>query len=425
MKDYKEKNLPEDIILEVNHLKKKFCRSIKKNMVYSMLDMLSFIFTGSVSYKNPRKDEFLALNDINFHLKKGESLGIIGLNGSGKSTLLRIISGIYPPSSGEVSTKGRIGALIAVGAGFHDQMSGRDNIYLNGSILGMSKEEIDKEFDSIINFAELGDFLEAPVQSYSSGMRVRLGFSIAVHADIDILIADEVLSVGDSSFKMKCFNKLGELRKKGVSIILVSHDSFTITGNCTKAVYLKKGEMVFFGDVYKASALYQKDIMEKEKKLLTTKQSYQDYIFFSDQDKDFKIKNITFNKIFEEGFLNLKTHDDLILSFYYEAKKDIDSLRVNYNIMINKFSQFFARERTNEESSIKIKKGSGVIKIIVKDINIVSSYGEIRASLFRGKREDVFAYIDMLPIKIESSSDLSSLDTIVHYEYDLIVEDNL
>ncbi len=228
-----------DTVLKVEGLYKKFTRDLKRSMLYGTSDMLRSM-AGLKPNNKLRKSEFWALQDINFELKRGETLGIIGANGSGKSTLLRVINGIFPPDKGLIEVKGRIGALIAVGAGFHPHMTGRENIYLNGTLLGMSKAEIKKKFDEIVDFAEIGDFLEAPVATYSSGMRVRLGFAIAVNINPDVLLVDEVLAVGDASFQKKSAEKLNEMQQN-VSVIFISHNMRHIYRICDKVIWLNKG----------------------------------------------------------------------------------------------------------------------------------------------------------------------------------------
>jgi ABC-type polysaccharide/polyol phosphate transport system ATPase subunit len=209
-----------------------------------------------------RKTEFWALEDINFSLSKGESLGIIGLNGSGKSTLLRMITGIYPPDTGRISIKGKINSLISVGAGFHPHMTGRENIYLNGAILGMTRKEIDERFDEIVNFADLVEFMDAPVSTYSSGMYVRLGFAIAIHCDPDIMLIDEVLSVGDLSFQNKCLRKIYDLKRNNKSIIFVSHAMDTVRLICDRIILLDHGKMIFNGNTDDAIMLYNSRVRD-------------------------------------------------------------------------------------------------------------------------------------------------------------------
>jgi len=227
-------------------------------MVYGVVDLSKNLLGIRPDSTVIRKDEFWALNDISFELGRGEVLGLIGMNGSGKTTLLRLLSGIFPPDKGEIMVKGRVGALIAIGAGFHPHMTGRENIYLNGTILGMTRDELENKFHDIVDFAEIRDFLDAPVSTYSSGMRVRLGFSIAVQMAPDVLLIDEVLAVGDVAFKAKCQRKISQLIEKGTTIILVSHDMNSIKKNCHKVMLLDKGKFIDSGapkeiiDVYNA-----------------------------------------------------------------------------------------------------------------------------------------------------------------------------
>lgn len=196
-----------------------------------------------------RQDEFWAVNDVSFELKPGDSLGIVGSNGSGKSTLLKMLNGIILPDKGQIRIKGKVGALIEVGAGFHPLLTGRENIYVNGAILGMSRADIKSKFDSIVDFAGIGDFLDMPVKNYSSGMYVRLGFAIAAHMEPGILLVDEVLAVGDVNFQKKCFKFIEEtILGKGIILCFVSHSIYTINRLCSKALLLHNGDIQYYGD---------------------------------------------------------------------------------------------------------------------------------------------------------------------------------
>jgi ABC-2 type transport system ATP-binding protein len=197
----------------------------------------------------PLKEQFRAVNDVSFTVEQGESIGLMGLNGSGKSTLLKLINGVMRPDAGTILTRGRIAGLIATGAGFHPQLSGRDNLFLNGAILGMSEAEIHRKFDEIVAFADIGKFLDTPVSHYSSGMYARLGFSIAIHVDADIFLADEVLAVGDRPFKKKCMAKMQEIRRQGTTIFYVSHASASVRAMCDRVLVLESGHLNFDGGV--------------------------------------------------------------------------------------------------------------------------------------------------------------------------------
>lgn len=192
---------------------------------------------------NGTKEEFWALRDVSFTVGRGESWGIIGQNGSGKSTILKLITRILEPTSGQISVNGKVSALIELGAGFHPDLTGRENIYLNGSILGISRKDMNRRFDDIVAFSELERFIDTPVRHYSSGMYARLGFSVAVSVEPDILIIDEVLAVGDESFQRKCFDRIEHFQRLGKTIIFVSHSMDVVRSLCDKALYLAQGEV--------------------------------------------------------------------------------------------------------------------------------------------------------------------------------------
>lgn len=260
-------DLPDDVVLSVRNVSKKFCRNLKRSMWYGVQDLsrsLLGIRTASPGPAAPdtdlpplRRDEFWALQDVSFEMRRGEVLGLIGMNGSGKSTLLRVLTGVFPPDGGEIHLRGRVGALIALGAGFHPHMTGRENVYLNGTILGMTKSDIQQRFDEIVEFADIGTSLDAPVSTYSSGMTVRLGFAIAIATKPELLFVDEVIAVGDAHFRAKCFRALAAMLKKGVSIVLVSHQMPDIQRICSRCLWLKDGRVSAIGDTGRVSSDYQ------------------------------------------------------------------------------------------------------------------------------------------------------------------------
>ena len=201
-------------------------------------------------------ETFWALQDINLAIKKGETVGIIGPNGAGKSTLLKLMAGVTKPTKGEIKINGQIAPLIELGAGFHPELTGRENVTLNGVILGLSKKAIEEKFKEIVDFAELWEFIDQPIKHYSSGMYLRLAFSVAVHTSPDILLIDEILAVGDSSFQAKCFAKMEEFKKEGVTIIFVSHALGQIQSFCTRAVYLDEHRIIADGNVEEVCERY-------------------------------------------------------------------------------------------------------------------------------------------------------------------------
>ncbi len=249
-----------DIVLSVNGVSKKFCRNLKRSLMYGVQDIASELLGLREKSDKLRKKEFWALNNVNFQLKKGEALGLVGKNGSGKSTLLRIIAGLIKPDTGSVEVNGRVAPLIALGAGFNPILTGRENIYANMAILGLSKKEIDERFDEVVEFAEIGDAIDAPVQSYSSGMAARLGFASAIFTEPDILLIDEVLAVGDAKFQAKCSTKLAEMIERDTTFILVSHNSMVINAVCSSAVYLLDGKLQASGTADSIVKKYESDL---------------------------------------------------------------------------------------------------------------------------------------------------------------------
>ena len=226
-------------ILEIQHISKKFRIQHEKQSYLSLRDSLVSVFKKNSS----TSEEFYALRDVNFNVQPGESIGIIGKNGAGKSTLLKILSKITPPTDGKIISRGRIASLLEVGTGFHSELSGRENVFLNGSILGMKRSEIQKNFDAIVDFAGVEKFLDTPLKHYSSGMQLRLAFAVAAFLENEILIIDEVLAVGDAEFQKKCMGKMEDVSKSGKTILFVSHDMGTINQLCSSAILLRNGQV--------------------------------------------------------------------------------------------------------------------------------------------------------------------------------------
>jgi ABC-2 type transport system ATP-binding protein len=235
------------VAIEVKNVNKQFVlrhtRSLKETIVWLVKGR-----KGDLSRK------FHALRDVDLEVQQGETVALLGLNGSGKSTLLKHISGVMLPDSGTVRTRGKVAGLIEVGAGFHHDLSGRDNVYLNGAILGMTEAQINEQFDSIVEFAEIGEFIDTEVRFYSSGMYLRLAFSVAVHTDPEVFLVDEILAVGDEPFQRKCLDKIKELSAAGKTLVVVSHDLELVSRICDRGVVLQHGNVVFDGTIQAAVA---------------------------------------------------------------------------------------------------------------------------------------------------------------------------
>ena len=253
-----------DPLVRVEGVSKIFCRSLKRSLRYGLLDSLGDILPVKKRKYDEngepilRKEEFWAVKDVSFELRRGECLGLIGPNGAGKTTLLKMLNGLIKPEKGRIEMHGRVGGLIALGAGFNPILTGRENIYVNGSILGLSKKEIEDKLDEIIDFSGIREFIDSPVQSYSSGMSVRLGFAIASSLNPDVLLLDEVLAVGDFAFRQKCLERIGSLMRKA-AVVFVSHQAHEVRGLCNHALYLSRGRCAYFGQVSTAFERYEID----------------------------------------------------------------------------------------------------------------------------------------------------------------------
>ncbi len=270
--------------IEFNNVSKKFKKGERFDSLRDLIpNLMKTFISGNGKNGTLHDKEFWALKDVNFVVKKGEVLGIIGSNGAGKSTVLKLLSGILKPTSGELKINGRLSALIEVGAGFHEDLTGRENIYLNGAIMGMKKWEIDKKFDAIVAFSELEEFIDTPVKRYSSGMYARLGFSVAAHLDPDILLVDEVLSVGDICLQIKCLEKIKQLKERGVTIVFISHNMEAVLGICKNVIILNKGKIMAIGNA--------EDVVKKYQERAHSKQ---DQCYDNKHNNDIIIKNVCF-----------------------------------------------------------------------------------------------------------------------------------
>jgi lipopolysaccharide transport system ATP-binding protein len=318
-------------LLKIENLSKKFCRDLKLSLWYGFKDIVFSILGKGGNPTQLRKKEFWALKNISFEIKRGECLGLIGHNGAGKSTLLKLINGLIKPDGGKISINGKIGSLIELGAGFNPVLSGRENIYANAALLGFTNSEIDKKLDDIIAFSEIGEFIDSPVQYYSSGMKVRLGFAVAAFMQPDILIIDEVLAVGDMGFVLKCFNHIDKMLQN-TAVILVSHSMPQISRMCTHLVVLDHGEVIYSSpNVSEGITAYYNMFQEnisnfhgstdcaiKKIELITTNQTY-DW-----KDENIVIETneaITF-RLHLYSTQNIK-NPDIYLAFYDQEQRNI------------------------------------------------------------------------------------------------------
>lgn len=276
--------MSDEVLIKVENVSKKFCKDFKTSLKYGLYDLGSEIL-GKKRSKDLRQKEFWAVKDVSFELKRGDCLGLIGKNGAGKSTLLKMLNGLIKPDKGRIEMHGRVAAIIELGAGFNPILTGRENIYNNAAVLGFKKKEIDALYDEIVQFSEIGDYINTPVQYYSSGMKVRLGFSVAVHLKPDVLILDEVLAVGDAGFKMKSLNKMYELISS-CAVIFVNHAVTHISRVSNKILYMKKGTVAYLGeDVIKGIELYQTNFEGEKGWIEYNKEAQIENVFVSSDKK--------------------------------------------------------------------------------------------------------------------------------------------
>ncbi|MFH0731643.1 MAG: ABC transporter ATP-binding protein [Candidatus Omnitrophota bacterium] len=314
-------------VIEFNHVWKKFRKGEKFN---SLRDAIPNFFSNfknknGINGNLKNNKDFWALRDVNFEVKRNEVLGVIGPNGAGKSTILKLLSKIMEPTKGKIEIRGRLSALIEVGAGFHDDLTGKENIYLNGTILGMRKKEIDTKFEEIVEFSGIREFIDTPVKRYSSGMHARLGFSVAAHMDPDVLIVDEVLAVGDMAFQAKCAQKMRELLNTGATIVLVSHNLSLIQNMCKRVILLDKGETVKEGSPDGVIPYYQNIVYRKSEEELKRKFISTSYEVKPNAETLVKILNVSLFDGQYNSKENFQIGESISLEIEYESKGKIEN----------------------------------------------------------------------------------------------------
>ncbi|OYD91098.1 ABC transporter ATP-binding protein [Nostoc sp. 'Peltigera membranacea cyanobiont' 210A] len=346
------------------------------------VDRLKEILVPGKSYAQ----EFWALRDVSFDVNKAETMGIIGRNGAGKSTLLQMICGTLTPTNGEVQVNGRVAALLELGAGFNPEFTGRENVYMNGAIMGLSRQDVDERFDKVAAFADIGDFIEQPVKSYSSGMYVRLAFASAIHVDPDILIVDEALSVGDMFFQAKCMTRMKQMMDTGVTVLFVSHDVGAVKSLCRQAILLSHGELITSGSANQVVEKYFSMKVESEQVILKQDKLKNDSIdseLLVQSDEHSFVNNLDFLKraafqriqngkasfinvqiLNEEGkkISNLDYGQNLILRMHIEIYEDIEELVFGYHIRDKNGADIVYSDSEIEDKTLKsVKQGERYI----------------------------------------------------------------
>lgn len=354
----------DNIAIKVEHVSKKYCKSLKRSMLYGIKDIGRNTLGLSSYSEKLRNGEFWAVDDVSFEVKKGETLGIIGPNGSGKTTLLKMLNGIFWPDKGKITIRGKVGALIEVGAGFHPLLTGRENIYINAAILGMTKEEVDEKFESIIDFADIGDFINVPVKFYSSGMFVRLGFAVAVHSEPDILLVDEVLAVGDYKFQQKAFSRIENYKQNGIPTVLVSHNLHTIRFMCDKVVVLNKGKMKFIGDANRAVQTYQA--------LAGEEISIREQFGLNKGSNLVKIKKVEIFGLNGKKRNVFHSNEGIIVNVEYFAETKIENPILHFVILRDDGMHCYEGNTAMKDIKIKYIKGKGSFRLKVPKVYVNS-----------------------------------------------------
>ena len=332
--------------------------------------------TISIKKKKYSKDHY-ALRDINLSIKHGESVGIVGTNGSGKSTLLKLITGVVTPTTGEIKTKGKIAALLELGAGFNPEYTGIENIYLNGTMMGYTEEEMEKRVPGIVDFADIGEFIHQPVKSYSSGMFARLAFAVSINVEPDILIVDEALSVGDTRFQVKCIDKMRELQESGTTILFVTHAIEQIKRFCTRAIWIKNGEVVEDGGASQVVDLYDNFMKYGERKIEKV-----------DNDEEFKvpessdylavIQKVTINKNMFKSFEKLEV--EITYDVYDEHMEDLQVGVAFYSL--DRKIYVFGPNTNLDKFEVPQEPGRHVVKYIVPGITLISGDYTVDVGIF-------------------------------------------
>lgn len=300
-----------------------------------------------------KKERFRALHNVSFSIKEGEFVGIMGRNGSGKSTLLKIISGIYAANSGDLTVKGRITPFLSLGVGFNDNLSGRENVYLNGTILGLTKKYLDEIYQEIVDFAELEDFMDLQLKNYSSGMRVRLGFAIAAQAKSDIFILDEVMSVGDINFRQKSLEKMQELLQSGATVLLVTHNSSQVRDNCDRVIVLEEGALKFDGDVEEGIEFYESSMLEAQKISINTLEDKRK----ADIIRKFEVQELQLLNHQGEDSRILINREDYKIRLKVKINEDIE--KPNIGFIMNNLANFllYGSKNKKKDNLGPLKKG--------------------------------------------------------------------
>jgi len=364
--------MTESPVVKVEHVSKKFCRRLRRSLWYGLTDLAAeFVGRYDSDDLQLRESEFLAVDDVSFELRRGECIGLIGPNGAGKSTLLKMLNGLIRPNKGQITIRGRVGALIELGAGFSPVLSGRENIYINGAILGFSKREIDAKFDEIVDFAELHHAIDAPVQTYSSGMYVRLGFAVACQLNPDIFLIDELLAVGDTAFRMKCFQHLLDIKNSGKSIVVVSHNSIDISRVCDRVVVLDGGKNIYDGGVSIGIATYESLLLKRCE--LTQRRASNGIAW---------IQNVVLLDSAGHPRDSFSTGEKLVCDVTVGAIREVANARLIVHVLAPTLGVLGSFASPHEGFTFDVKPPATVLRFVMPDLPLLVGCYSLRLSLY-------------------------------------------
>ncbi len=393
-----------DHAVKISHLTKQY------KLYRSPMRRVTDAVFGCKSYK-----EFTALDDISVEFPKGEVIGILGKNGSGKSTLLKIITGVTRATSGEVEVNGRIAAMLELTAGFDPELTGIENIYLKALSMGISREDIRSRMDDIVAFADIGDHINDPVRTYSSGMKSRLGFAVSVNVDPDILVVDEVLAVGDDIFKLKCIEKMKQFRQMGKTILFVSHSLFTVKAFCTKGMWIRDGKMMDYGDLGPVMRKYENYLKEEKAKAMKVRKTTGDTAPMSKKDI-LAIRNFRMLNEAGEATDTFKCGEDVTVCFDYEVKRPIEQLNFGITVRDAEEQEIFLSERRNEQQRLNSEVGTHSLKITLLKPNLLDGHYLLSGEIWDSNSTFYVGYANKRPFTMVSDGYRGS--GIVRFDYD-------
>lgn len=388
-----------DILIRCDEVSKKFCRDLKTSLWYGAQD-IGADFLGRNRDRGEAKPklrhgEFWANHDVSFELRRGECLGLIGRNGAGKTTLLKMLNGLIKPDHGRIELRGRVGALIALGAGFNPILSGRENVFVNASVLGMSRRETKRRFDEIVDFAELSDCIDSPIRTYSSGMQVRLGFAIASNLEPDILLVDEVLAVGDVTFRKKCYDRLAQLLEQGTSYVLVSHSTSAIANTTQRCLLLDHGRVLNAGSTTDILVQYETLCSRSGD---STSGENSDETYRGDRGV------LSFMGVFDENRKKVLTVESgMNCSLRYSIVIDAPIENAYLFVLIRDVGKkiFVYLNSKHENTTFNVPKGTHHLELKMPSLGLLRGHYTIDATFFKNMNECV-DYVGEIPLAVES-----------------------